>query len=156
MSELMTGSRPNWLWRSAPGLTVIAGVLLLLGGEVLDRRWEDSLRQARCKVLSERTDGRIRTYTEDDDSNTKAEYVEETTVEFLVDGVGSRRTVRQLVEGGGFRVGQVRDCWVAGERVYLYPKVERLRRRWSTISWSAVVALSGLAWLWRQRSQLAR
>lgn len=156
MFDLKPASRPNWLWRSAPSLIVIAAVLLFLAGEVLDRRWEESLRQARCTVVAAKTEGRIRTYTEDDDSKTKAEYVEETTMEFQVDGAGPQRTVRQLDEGRGFQVGQVRDCSVAGERVYLYPEVERLRRRWSTISWSTVVALSGLVWLWRRRSELAR
>lgn len=151
MFDLGPVSRPSWLsqgaswlWRRGPRVAVIAGVLLFLGGELLDRIRKASLRRARCTVASAKTESQLRTYGKP----LKAWYVEETTVEFEIDGVGPRRTVRQVHDGHDFQVGQVRACWVAGERMYLYPEADRQKRRRITIAWSLMLSLSGLLWLW--------
>lgn len=146
--------RQTWLWRKAPKLVVLAGVLWLVGGELGGWIWERSLSQSRCTVLSATTGGRIEVYQEKRGGGRrkdewKGRWIEETTVEFLVDGVGNRRSVQPFSD---FVKGQVRDCWVSDDDVYLNPQVDRSRDRWLNAMTSASLLLLGLVGLWRRRS----
>lgn len=144
--------RQTWLWRKAPKLVVLTGVLWLVGGELGGWIWERSLSQSRCTVLSATTRGRIDVYQDRSYQRSwawKGRWIEETTVEFLVDGVGNRRSIQPFSD---FVKGQVRDCWVSDDDVYLNPQVDRLRDRWLNATTTASLLLLGLVWRWQRRS----
>lgn len=155
MSDLTRAPRPDWL--KATMLLAIAGALVFLGGELLTRRWENSLRQTRCTVLSAKTEGRVGIVFRGRRHKAEARRDEDTTVEFHVDGVGLRRTVEPGT-GSDFPVGLVLDCWVAGEGMYLDPESARFFRRWRTGEWSFTVVLAGIlglmAWQGLKKSGL--
>ena len=150
-SDLTPAPRPNWRKAAIP--IVIAAALVFLGGEIVDWRWEKSLRQARCTVMSAKTEGRVHVSGGTTGrhgfrrTDLKAQWIEDTTVQFHVDGVGPRTAV---VPGGSsdFPVGLVLDCWVAGEEVHLDPEDERFYRRLSHSMWSANVVLVGFLGFW--------
>jgi hypothetical protein len=123
--------RETWLWRKAPNLVVLGAILWLVGGEAADWYWQQSLRQSRCTVVAANIEGEIRVSPASGRRfrrRPKGEWVETTTVDFLVDGVGPRRSVQPFTD---FVVGQVRDCWISDDEISLYPQVERLGERWS-------------------------
>jgi hypothetical protein len=128
-------------WWKVTGLAVIAGILVFLVGELLDWRWQSSLRQTRCTVVSAKTEGRVEVLTSRRRRREPtARWVEDTTVEFQVDGVGRLRTVQV---SNDFPVGQVRDCWVAGDQLSLAPTFDRFLRRVDngTLAVTAVAAI---------------
>lgn len=145
---------PNWWRRSAAILIVTVGILVVLVGEFLDRRWEASLRQAPCTVVSATVGGRYNIVASGRRGRqARSEYVEETTIELQVEGIGRRRTVKV---GRGFEVGERRDCWVAGKGLYLDLGLEQTKRRYDNYIFGSMTILVGfLLWLWRWAIQRA-
>jgi hypothetical protein len=155
MSEGKSSWPPPW-WK-VTGLAVSAGGLVFLVGELLDWRWQNSLRQTRCTVLSVKTQGKIQVTPAPRRDEARAKWVEDTTVLFQVEGGGQLRTVQPFND---FEDGQVRDCWVAGDRLSLNPPFERFLRRMDNgqlalaavmaifLGWGALVAMknAGLEW----------
>jgi hypothetical protein len=139
---------PNWLPAASVG--VMAAVLVFLGAELLDRRWENSLKQTQCAVSSVKTEGRVDIVSSGRTSRRieySGKWVEDTIVEFQVEGGGRRRTVQPA---GLFQVGQVRECWIAGDDMYLDLGPERLERRWNKGGWPVTVFLTSVLgwWAW--------
>lgn len=146
--------RETWIWRKAPQLLMLIGALLLVGGEGADWWWRQSLQHSRCTVVSAKVEGEIVVTPEGRRGRqARGRWVEHSVVEFLVEGVGPRRSVQPFTD---FAAGQVRDCWVSRKEVYLYPEVDRLKGRWLRAMETAILLLSGLVWLWRRRSALAQ
>ena len=143
--------RETWLWRKAPQVVMCAGVLWLLGGEAADWLWQRSLRESRCTVVAAKVEGEIQVSGTSSRRRRRpqGQWVETTTVDFQVDGIGPRRSVQRSTD---FKVGDVRHCWVSGDDVYLYPQAELLGERWSRAIMSAVLVVLGLGWLWQRRS----
>lgn len=150
--------RQTWLWRKAPSLVVLGAVLWLIGGETADWLWQQSLRQSRCTVIAAKVEGKIRVSVRSgrrrpNRNRYRGEWVASSTVDFLVDGIGPRRSVQPFTD---FEVGQVRDCWVSDDDISMYPEVERLGERWSRAMMAVILFALGCWWLWRRRSALAK
>jgi hypothetical protein len=139
--------------RRGPLVLLLAAPAWFLGSEYLDRRWHQSLRPARCRVISSHVEGRIAVHKESgagDREDYRGEYVEKTSLELEVEGVGPTRRVRQVV---GYRFDPkdpMVPCWVAGEndaQVALLPKREWAERMKDNILSAAVPLVLGLAWM---------
>jgi hypothetical protein len=149
------------LLRFTPAVLCLAAVVQFPVAERLDQRWQDSLRPARCDVVSARRQswyavsrigGPKAIGTE-----YKARYVEETVLELRVQGTAPPRTARKVIDYRLDPAARVIDCWLpgeAGEPVVLSPGRERAERTRDNILSSFLLVILSMGW-WAVAARLS-
>lgn len=146
-AETTAASATRWgfLADHGPLLLAILGLVVFAGLEISNLVRHSGWQAARCSVASATAGGHIGIRGRR--SNYSGYWVDETTVDFVVEGAGPAWRTTEVLPGKDFTVGQTRTCWTKGVRVSLVsPSAMAAENRFTHFAVAAVVALVAFMW----------